>query len=275
MMNEQQIQDVMAHFTRPWSERRGIEMIDRIAEVFLVRVSLDELADILAAQATESQRDVLGRQVEISGAFILAYQLVGQPWSVMVEGFHYGYSQPFVLQPNKLAQLSNHLQQPIIRLEVSDSSGMIGYDLFENGELVEYFRGGDAWVEPPTEFEVQPQQYLVISHPSVEIEGIDLSSLISEQTAYLWSRRRQVTAEEIGNVWRFADQLLIDYDAYDPALDDRYFLGESSMFPSQGDRHQVQNPGVTMILGYDDAGNSREVTAVPDLVRVDYFRFEN
>ncbi|MFN6465298.1 MAG: hypothetical protein RMZ41_026235 [Nostoc sp. DedVER02] len=41
-----------------------------------------------------------------------------------------------------------------------------------------------------------------------------------------------------------------------------------------GDRYQVQNPGFGLVLGYDTDGRRREVISVPDLVRVDYFRFE-
>jgi hypothetical protein len=283
-MNEQQIQDAAAHFTRPWSERRGIETIDRNAEVFLVRAPLNELSDVLTAQAIESRRDVMGLEIEISGAFVFAYQLVGQSWSIMVKGFVPGYSRPSVLQPDGLAQLSQQLQQPVIRLEVSDSAGIIDYDLFESGEWVEYFRGGGGSLEPPVESTIQPQQYLITSRPSAEIEAalqaslpteeIDPDRWVSEQTAYFWSRRRQVTAEEIGNVWRFPYQLLVDYDAYDPALAVSYFLREYS-FLRQGDYYRVQNPGITLSLGYDSEGHKRDVTSVPDLVRVDYFRFGN
>ncbi len=273
-MNEQQIQDAAALFTRPWSERRGIETIDRNAEVFLIKVPLNELSDVLAAQAIESRRDVMGSEIEISGAFVLAYQLAGQSWSIMVEGYVPGYSQPLVLQPNRLAQLSEQLQQPVIRLQVSDTGGTIGYDLFEHGEWVEYFRGGDVSPEAPEQTEIQPQRYVITSRPSVEIEGIDPAWLVSEQTAYFWSRRRQVTAEEIGDIWQFAYQLLLDYDAFDPALDDNYFLGRYSTL-RPGDRYRVQNPGITMVLGYDSQMNRREVTSVPDLVRVDYFKFGN
>jgi hypothetical protein len=273
-MNEQQIQDAATHFTRPWSERRGIETIDRNAEVFLVRAPLNELSDVLTAQAIESRRDVMGLHIDIAGAFVFAYQLVGQSWSIMVEGYVPGYSRPSVLQPYELAQISKQLQQPVIRLQVSDSAGTIGCDLFENGELVEYFRGGDGSLEAPMETEIQPQQYLITSRPSVEIEGIDPEWLGAEQTAYFWSHRRQVTAEEIGNIWRFPFQLLSSYDAYDPALDDTCFLGRYSVL-RQGDRYRVQNPGITLVLGYDSEGHKREVTTTPDLVRVDYFRFRH
>ncbi|OUL25740.1 hypothetical protein BV372_27690 [Nostoc sp. T09] len=39
--------EITEHFTRPWSERRGIESIDRNAEVVLVKVPLNVLSDAL------------------------------------------------------------------------------------------------------------------------------------------------------------------------------------------------------------------------------------
>jgi hypothetical protein len=41
----------------------------------------------------------------------------------------------------------------------------------------------------------------------------------------------------------------------------------------RGDRYRVQNPGFCLVLGYDADGRSQEIISVPDLVRVDYFRF--
>lgn len=281
-MNEQQIQEAAANFTRPWSQRRGIETIDRNAEVILVRAPLNELSNLLAAQAIEARQDVVGSQIEMLGAFVFAYQLVGQSWSIIVEGYVPGYGSPAVLHPTQLAQLSKHLDQPIIRLLVSDTGCKIGYDLFEHGALVEYFRGTEENAPyDSNEYGIQSQRYSITSRPSVEaiknldlvMEGVNPDSLVSEQTAYFWSRRRQVMAEDIGNIWQFSNQLLLNYNAYDPALDASYFLGGYSML-KQGDRYQIQNSGSTMSLGYDRERRKREVTSVPDLIRVDYFRFE-
>jgi len=74
-------------------------------------------------------------------------------------------------------------------------------------------------------------------HPDDDPEAV--------QTAYFWSRRRQVTAEEIGNLWHFADQLLLEYDAFDPAIDPGYLLGG---YPETGKRYRVQNQGFSSIL---------------------------
>ncbi|MEH2143046.1 hypothetical protein [Nostoc sp.] len=207
----------------------------------------------------------------MSGAFVFAYQLVGHPWSIMISG---DLSYPSILESSELAQLSKQLGQAVITLLVSDGTGEIGYDLFEGGELVEYFRGSDGELtDHSNEYGIQSQLYLLSPYLDDELEDDVEEDEDSEaqQTAYFWSRRRQVTAEEIGNIWDFPRQLMFDYDAFDPAIDSRYLLGEYSQ--RRGDRYRVQNPGFSLILGYEADGRSQIITSVPDLVRVDYFRF--
>ena len=273
-MNEQQIREASEDFTRPWSGRRGIETIDRNAEVILVRVPLDELSDALAARAIAHQRDVMGAEIEVSAISVLAYQLVGHSWSIsiMVHVLSY-YNNLRVLQSSELAQLSRQLKQPIIRLLVSDTGGTIGYDLFEDGELVEYFRGASGNVAADSnEHGIHPQRYVWFTHPDDLDEDEDPNE--PAQTAFFWSRRRQIAAEEMKNIWGFANYLLLQYDAFDPAIDDDYLLGRKD-YSSGGKRFRVQNPGITLGLGYDPTGCREEVRTVPDFARVDYFSFGN
>lgn len=261
------MREVAERFTRPWSQRRGIESIDRNAEVVLVKVPLNQLSDALAEKALESQRNVMGAEIEVSGAFVFACQLVEHSWSIMMSG---DLSYPSILESSELAQLSKQLGQAVITLLVSDSAAEIGYDLFEGGELVEYFRGADGELtDRSNEYGIQSQLYLLSPYLDDDVEEDEDSE--AQQTAYFWSRRRQITAEEIGNIWDFARQLMLDYDAFDPAIDSRYLLGEYSL--KRGDRYQVQNPGFGLVLGYDADGRRQEIISVPDLVRVDYFRF--
>lgn len=58
------------------------------------------------------------------------------------------------------------------------------------------------------------------------------------QIAYFWSTRRQVTAEEISEILKFADRVLREYDAYVPDFNDVYFLGE---VPTLGKTYRIQN----------------------------------
>ncbi len=253
-MDEQFRNEATKQFMRPWSQRRGIESIDRNAEVVLVKVPLDQLSNALAEKAIESRYDVMGTEIEVSGTFVFAYQLVGHPWSIIV-------SDTLHLQSTELAQLSKQLEKPIIKLNVSDTSGTIGYDLFEGGKLVEYFQGEEGELaDNSNEHGIKPQRYLLTPYPDDEPE--------TKQTAYFWSLRRQLTAKQIGNIWSFADQFLIDYDAFDPGIDSSYLLGEYSL--RHGDRYRVQNQGFTLVLG-----SGQKITSVPDLIRVDYFRLGN
>lgn len=100
-------------FTRPWSERRGIETIYRNGVVILVKAPLDNLSEVLAKRAIEVRRDVFGSEIEVSGVFMFASQLVGHPWSILL------HDQ--VIEPNRFsrpipdaAQLSKELKQSVI-----------------------------------------------------------------------------------------------------------------------------------------------------------------
>jgi hypothetical protein len=272
-MDEQFKDEVAKRFTRAWSERRGIESIDRNAQVVLVKVPLNELSDALAAKAIASQRNVIAAEIEVSSAFVFAYQLVGHSWSIMIPGVGY----PSILQSSELSQLSKQLRQPIINLLVSDGGGENGYDLFEGGELVDYFRGSDGEsTDDANEYEIQPQRYVLSPYPDEDFLDDDLEEDEEpepQQTAYFWSLHRQLTAEEIGNIWNFTEQFLVEYDAFDPAIDSSYLLGEYSL--KRGNRYRIQNPGFTLVVGYETDGRRQEITSVPDLARVDYFKFKS
>lgn len=246
------------HFTRPWSERRGIESIDRNAEVVLVKVPLNVLSDILAAKAIESKRDVIGSEIEVLGSFVFAYQLVGHDWSIISPDMSSDLS---VLHSTELAKLSQHLGQPAIKLIVSDTGCCISYELFEGGELIEYFSGSEYDESPEDdEHSLKAQRYILSPDPDDNPEA--------QQTAYFWSLRRQITAEEIGSIWSFTDKFLCEHDAFDPAIDSSNLLGEYLLKP--GDCYRVRNLQFTLVLGAEG-----EITSVPELVRVDYFRFAN
>jgi hypothetical protein len=161
-----------------------------------------------------------------------------------------------LLERATLAQLSKELGHPVIVLEVGE--GEIGYDWFEAGALVEHFEGheGEPYEEHRTEG-LQTQQYVLAPHPE------DPTAF---QTAYFWSSRRSITAREIGNIWNFVDQLLYEAEAFDPAIDYEYLLGTYN--PRRDGSYRVQNPGFITVYP------SGEEMFVPDLGRVDYFRFE-
>lgn len=251
-MDKRWEREAKEHFTRSWSERRGIESIDRNAWIVLVKVPLDQLSSVLAQRATESRRDVLGSEIEVVGSFAFTYQLVGHDWSIVPD-------PPMgsgLAQRHELAALSRQLGQPIIELSLSDTSGRIGYNLFERGKLVEHFEGQENDDDEYDAHGLQTQRY-VLSPYQDDPEAV--------QTAYFWSSRRQVTSEEIGNIWDFANKLMLEYDAFDPDISVAYLLGE---YPKHGKRYRIENPGFTLVVN-----PTTEVLSVPELVRVDYFRF--
>lgn len=265
-MAQQQQSDAAKQFTRPWSERKGIETIDRNDRVVLIKAPLELLTNVLANKALEVRRDVLGSEIKVSGYFRFAFQLVGHPWSIMVHDE--------IIEPDRVAispapteaQLSKALGQPVIDLSISDTTGSIGYTLFEDGEVTEFFWGleGDA-TEEISEYGLPIQRYLLSPSPELYPEA--------RQTVFFWSRRRQVSAKAMGGIWEFAERFLIENDAFDPAINASYLLG---VFPlKRGNRYRVQNPGFVLITGYDADGNAQEVMSIPDLIQVDYFRFGN
>ncbi|XGV96076.1 MAG: hypothetical protein ACAF41_25480 [Leptolyngbya sp. BL-A-14] len=254
--------EVAAHFTRPWAQRRGIESIDRNDTVTLVRVPLNQLSDALAAKAIETRRNVLGSEIKVSGYFWLAYQIVGQEWSTIVTDAILdpdGTAGTRVFPIPSPARLSKQLKQPVITLITSDTSSLIRYELFEGGELVEYFAAPlDETADKMNDFYPRSRRYVLPPDPN--------ANSTAKQIVYFWSRRRQVTATQIGNARDFVDRFMRESNAYDPAIDSRYFLSEYFLKP--GNRYKVQNPGFTLVLN-----PKRTVKSVPELVRVDYFRY--
>lgn len=284
-------------FTRPWSERRGIETTNRNASVVMVKAPLDVLSGALAKKALEERRNVLGSEIEVSGVFNFTFQLVGHPWSILIND---GVIEPRRLAASpspKSAQLSKELKLPVIQLIMSDTTGVVEYTLFEDGEVVEFFSGSYGDEYGTNQYGLKPQRYVLYLAPD---------DLEAKQIVYFWSRRRQVTADEIGDMWDFANQFLVDHDAFDPGIDAQYLLGSSV---KRGDRYQVENPGFVLAIGdeeqimsgseqvtsvafdseidsnFENLGgvqapgstrkvvSKKQVISIPDLVRVDYFRF--
>jgi hypothetical protein len=246
-VDENWLQELRENSTRPWSEKRGIESIDRQHRVILVRVPLDILFTALEDRAIASQRDVLNSEIEVSEPFAFSYQIPGQGWSVVTTSWNSS-----LLERATLAQLSEELGHPVIVLEVGE--GEIGYDWFEAGALVEHFKGHEG--EPYEEYKaegLQTQQYVLAP---------DSEDPAAFQTASFWSSRRSVTTREIGNIWYFVKKLLFEAEAFDPAIDHEYLLGTYS--PSQDKLYRVQNPGFITVYP------SGEERFVPDLGRVDY-----
>jgi hypothetical protein len=294
--------------TGSWATIRGMNRSRRNATLIFVKAPLDAVSDVLAERAIEVQRDVLGSEIEISGYFEFAFQLVGHPWSIVIPDN--------VIEPYRTAaasdpfQLSEVIRQPLISLSGSGTSDVISYALFEDGKIAEYFDGEvGEHPEEKSPYGLKTQRYVVspyvgrsehsqwieddfknptflesldywASHPEFLDEpfpGVEnlKQRLLHEhdnyaETVNFWSSRRQFVESPFPDIWNFTRQFLIDNDVFDPAIDAEYLLGGSWL--KRGNRYRVVNPGF-ISKTFDPSGKSQEIISVPDLVRIDYFRF--
>ncbi len=193
----------------PWESRRGLETTDYNNIAVLICTSIDEAARALAGRTERWERDVLGKEIGLSpqgGAFV--FRLRGHNWTIVV------------LEPLPLVwlseigeqEISRQLKTKVIAYWVSDTSGGIGYQLYENGELMEKLSA---------------------------IEGDDEHSSFS-------SRLRDLKKDDIKNGWSFTRQFFIEQDAFEPGIDFRYFLGSRDYRP--GDRVRIENPGFVLVM---------------------------
>ncbi len=247
--------EAAADFNRPWSKRKGIESIDSNLTAILIKAPLDKLSEVLETSAKATQRDVIGVELKSSEQFSFAFQFKGHPWSVITDSNW--FKDASIPSP---AQLSQTLKQPVIKITINNTYGNINYQVFKNGEIVEYFAGAEGGAEDlPKYNELQlPVQRYVFPKPYGD-EPAD------EQQADFWSSRRTVTAAEIENVWDFSMTTLYDAGAYLPTIDAQYFI-DAEILKTRG-QYKIINPGE--ILGCQ----GQSITAIPDFLRVDYFSF--
>ena len=194
----------------PWESRRGVFTTDYNNSVILIRASIDAVAYALAERTERWERDVLGREIVLGGESAFVFRLRGHAWTeLIVERL-----KPSLLVDPGEQGLSRRLATPVIGYSVSDTSGAIGYDLYDNGELLEKF---------------------------FAMEGDDSADNM------LWSRRRDLKLSDVSNIWDFAQTFLIEQDAFDPGIDFDYFVDRRPYRP--GERVTVVNPGFTLVLG--------------------------
>jgi hypothetical protein len=131
--------------------------------------------------------------------------------------------------------LSRQLKTQVIDYSVSDTSGYIGYSLYENGELREKLSALEGGSDEP--------------------EGSNSFS----------SSLRDLKRGDITNVWEFTKRFLVDQDAFDPGIDFPYFLGAwRADRPHSGNRFRIVNPGFGLITSSD------HVVSIPPIERIDY-----
>lgn len=214
----------VARAETPWENRRGFETIDYNNSCVLIRASIDEVGNALADRAERWEQNVLAKEIVVDkeGAFI--FRLRGHSWTEVV-------IEPFPAETWE-QELSSRLATSVISYAVSDTTGSVGYRLYEKGELLE------------------------------QLDATDNGSGGADSDTRFSSRLRSLKRGDMKDIWRFTEKFLVDQDAFEPGINFTYFLGRKSYRP--GDRLMVVNPGFTLVTG------QQSVVSTPPIERVDY-----
>jgi hypothetical protein len=214
----------VARAETPLENRRGFETTDYNNSLVLIRASIDEVGNALADRTERWEQNVLGKEIIVNeqGAFI--FRLRGHNWTEVV-------IEPFPAGPWE-QELSSRLATSVISYAVSDTTGSIGYRLYEKGELLE------------------------------QLDATDNGSGGPDNDTRFSSRLRSLKRGDMKDIWRFTEKFLVDQDAFEPGINFTYFLGRQRYRP--GDRLMVGNPGFTLVTG------QQSVVSIPPIERVDY-----
>jgi hypothetical protein len=224
---------------RPWENRRGQQTIDYNNNLLLIRASIDDVAHALADRTERWERDVVGREIILGqfGAFV--FRLRGHSWTVVIPEVRpelQGWALLIGISEQTRA-LSGLLKTRAIYYRVGDTSATVGYELYENGELLEKLSA---------------------------TEGGSPDDTFS-------SRLRDLNRRDIRNIWRFTDRFLVDQDAFEPGISFQYFIDHTEYrrrqeAPRPGDRVRIVNDGFSFWM----PDGSRSQPSIPPIERVDY-----
>jgi len=214
----------------PWESMRGFWTTDYNNSLTLIRAPIDQVVDALADRTERWERDVLDRDIvlgEQGGAFV--FRLRGHTWT---EAVLEQLKPIWSLREQVLSQL---LKTRVIDYSVSDTSGSIGYSLYEHGELLE------------------------------KLSALEGGSDMPEANMFS-SSLRHLKRDDIPNIWAFTRQFLVDQDAFDPGIDFEYFLGawRADRPHSPSSRFRIVNPGFAFVTA------SGRVVSIPPIERIDY-----
>jgi hypothetical protein len=163
-------------------QKRGIESIDLNQTFVFVKASMESVAQPFsqARQADRWEQDVYDRKIVTTGQGFIVFQFKEQTWTSIYEFGFVPYRTP--LQKQDAQTLSDLLQTRTVYYRVSDTGGYIGYELYENGNF---------------------------------IETLDFEEDIS---FYFQSQNRQLRREDMGSVYGFIYDFMVEQDIYIPAI---------------------------------------------------------
>lgn len=106
------------------------------AEVAAVSLALAKLL-----RAKSRDEDVANREIELSRDCCFVTRLAGQTWTMVI------HNQIRVDYASQARELSKRLDTLALSYQVSDTAGAIGYELYEQGQLLEKFEDSDLGME--------------------------------------------------------------------------------------------------------------------------------
>ncbi len=102
-------QEAIAHFTRPWPKRRGVEPSDAGHDTIVIRAAPSDVVAACARRGFTPEADVFGKEVTIGDTFGFVVRLAGYSWTTLLWGEESGD----VPTP---AELSQDLGAPVLHL---------------------------------------------------------------------------------------------------------------------------------------------------------------
>src|SRR5262249_18508925 len=106
--------------------------------LLLVRTDVPTTARALSAKSKSWVQNAIGTSVTVSPDCAFVYRIKGQAWTIVHP--HWQARSDFWNPP----PISRTLNCKAIKYSVSDTSGTIGFELFESGRALETFDGADA-----------------------------------------------------------------------------------------------------------------------------------
>jgi ankyrin repeat protein len=174
---------------------RGLADLNGNDEVVLVAAPVEAVAAALqAARALGRwERDALGREVELAAATFSVFRLHGHAWTTIAAEHVDFAAGGRGLREDDARELSRRLAARALHAFHGDTAGVVGYALFDRGELVERMSYGD------------------VDHSQRDPGDFDLDDAPGD--VLIESRRRELRASEVEDPYAFVDALLKAEDA--------------------------------------------------------------
>ncbi|WP_017663024.1 ankyrin repeat domain-containing protein [Baaleninema simplex] len=186
----------------PISEQRGLVSDCLNDNLILVKGDVEQVAEALCRvrNATVWKHDVFEQEVELTNECFIVFKFHGHSWTVIHEEVVYSWKNG--LKDKDARAISQQLQTQAIEYGVSDTAGVIGYKLYDRGELLEEF-------EDFCENDFSDKQ----SNP-------EPNTLYGDSWKF-YSTRRQIEPNDVKTPFDFVDEFFKSQDAYVPAWGSR------------------------------------------------------